>query len=74
MSTRTSQINRLTRCNTDLQQKDGSPPLHIAAVQGHAAVVAQLLLAATCQIDIRTKDGLTVLQVAQRAGQPQWPR
>jgi hypothetical protein len=36
-------------------------------VEGHAAV-AQLLLAARCNIDLQTKDGETALQAAQRAG------
>ena len=40
---------------------------HIAARQGHAAV-AQLPLAARCNIDLQTMDGLTTLQAAKGEG------
>jgi ankyrin repeat protein len=42
-------------------------PLIIAADKGHVAV-AQLLLAARCNINLQTKDGETALQVAKRGG------
>ncbi len=41
--------------------------LHEAAENGHAAVSKQLL-AARCNIDLETKDGLTALQIAQSWG------
>jgi ankyrin repeat protein len=61
-----------SRCNIDLQEKDGATRLHVAVHNGHAAVTKQLL-AVRCNIDLQTKGGLTALQLAQR-GTQQSPR
>jgi ankyrin repeat protein len=44
----------------------GTTPLHVATNNGHAAVT-QLLLAVRCNIDLQATNGITALQVAQRA-------
>ena len=51
----------------DLQQKDWATALSIAAHERHAAV-AQLVLAARCNIDLNAMNGITTPQVAQDAG------
>lgn len=61
--------------NPLLQDADGETPLHKAAAQGHAAVVAALVTAAPAACRMQDKRGLTPQQRATgQAAAAAWPQ
>ena len=54
------------KAEINLQNSDGNTPLHLAARNGHASAVEQLLKSNGIRTDIKNAEGLTALEAAER--------
>lgn len=57
-----------SRCDPNLQRRDGWTPLHLACWNGHYEAARELVEGTSCKINARTEEGLGALHLAAAKG------